>query len=169
MVEPVTYIVIVVMNVYGVSVFDILKSLSVMCSSSPVHHPFVCPQVKHVVFVTYLRYIGMLTAAAIVACYLLASATSVGSNFWLSEWSSDADTNSTVASSNRDIRLGVYGALGFAQGQSSRFNDSCNASTIKSCIVALCVCLSVHTLPFLHDRRTATKPGTHMWIDLGMV
>ena len=73
-------------------------------------------QVKPVVFFTYSRYIGLMTAIAIVVCYLGASGTSVGSNFWLSEWSSDAHINGTMAASRRDLRLGVYGALGFAQG-----------------------------------------------------
>ena len=72
------------------------------------------------VFFTYSRYIGVVTALAIVVCYLVASGTSVGSNFWLSEWSSDAHINRSTATSRRDLRLGVYGALGFAQGQLSQ-------------------------------------------------
>jgi len=39
----------------------------------------------------------------------------VSANFWLSEWSNDAD-NATVSMAQRDMRLGVYGALGLAQG-----------------------------------------------------
>lgn len=44
--------------------------------------------------------------------------TSVYSNFWLSDWSNDNVTviNGTVDTAQRDLRLGVYGALGFIQG-----------------------------------------------------
>ena len=35
--------------------------------------------------------------------------------------------------------------------------------------VCLFVCLSVCIPPFRHDRRTATKFGMHLQIDLGMI
>lgn len=44
---------------------------------------------------------------------------SIGSNIWLSQWSSDNETivNGTVNTAKRDMYLGVYGALGVGQGK----------------------------------------------------
>jgi hypothetical protein len=41
---------------------------------------------------------------------------SVGSNVWLALWSSDKPRNGTQDIELRNMRLGVYGALGAAQG-----------------------------------------------------
>jgi hypothetical protein len=41
---------------------------------------------------------------------------SVGSNVWLALWSSDKPLNGTQNIDLRNMRLGVYGALGAAQG-----------------------------------------------------
>lgn len=48
---------------------------------------------------------------------------SIGSNVWLSEWSdaSTAAVNGTLSSGDRDMYLGVYGALGLGQGKSNFF------------------------------------------------
>ena len=40
----------------------------------------------------------------------------LGANLWLSDWTNDAKTNASLNSYDRDMRLGVYGALGVAQG-----------------------------------------------------
>jgi ATP-binding cassette subfamily C (CFTR/MRP) protein 1 len=44
------------------------------------------------------------------ACFIAAS---IGSNIWLSIWSSDPPE---AAKKNKDLRVGVYGALGVCQG-----------------------------------------------------
>ena len=54
----------------------------------------------------------------IFVLYTLNNVLQVGANFWLSAWSNDKLVNGTVDKHLRDIRLGVYGALGFAQGRS---------------------------------------------------
>lgn len=41
----------------------------------------------------------------------------MAANFWLSEWADDPPgINGTVDTAQRDLRLGVYGALGILQG-----------------------------------------------------
>lgn len=54
---------------------------------------------------------------------------SIGSNVWLSVWSSD-DTMKNLTGSEytgkRDMYLGVYGALGFGQGKTIAMPCNCN-------------------------------------------
>lgn len=58
-------------------------------------------------------------AISIVIFYIFANAASVGSNIWLSEWSNDEVINGTQDIPLRNMRLGVYAALGFGQGKMS--------------------------------------------------
>ena len=83
-------------------------------------------QVKLSVFFAYLKSIGVLLSMVIILFYVLYNVASVYSNIWLSEWSNDLPirvngTNGTVIemvdTDKRDLRLGVYGALGFLQGR----------------------------------------------------
>ena len=75
-------------------------------------------RVKLRVFVAYLQSVGWLISLAIIVLYTLNNAAQVGANFWLSEWADDPPAvNGTVDTAQRDLRLGVYGALGIAQGQ----------------------------------------------------
>jgi len=72
-------------------------------------------QVKLKIFLTYMKAIGPIVSICIVLFYIVNHSCSIAANFWLSEWSNDAD-NATVSLAQRDMRLGVYGALGLAQG-----------------------------------------------------
>lgn len=67
-------------------------------------------------FFAYLKAVGILFTIATVLFIVLAETFSVSANFWLSDWSNDAIINGTWQESNIHMRLGVYGALGFAQG-----------------------------------------------------
>uniref|UniRef100_A0A8D2Q509 Uncharacterized protein n=1 Tax=Varanus komodoensis TaxID=61221 RepID=A0A8D2Q509_VARKO len=53
----------------------------------------------------------------ILISYILQAAFSIGSNLWLSDWTNDASLyqNETYPASQRDMRIGVYGALGVGQ------------------------------------------------------
>ncbi|XP_069836109.1 ATP-binding cassette sub-family C member 2 [Dendropsophus ebraccatus] len=75
-------------------------------------------KVKFSVYIKYLRAIGWSYSTCILVAYILQNAAFVGQNIWLSEWTSDAVTyfNQTYPASQRDMRVGVYGALGVAQG-----------------------------------------------------
>ena len=80
-------------------------------------------QVKLAVFLTYLKAVGALLSSIIVLFYVLYNAASIYSNVWLSEWSNDArNPNATHDPEQRDMRLGVYGALGVLQGRRSYFS-----------------------------------------------
>ncbi|XP_069125383.1 multidrug resistance-associated protein 1-like [Argopecten irradians] len=74
--------------------------------------------VKMSVFLSYLRSVGPILSCIIILFYILYNITSVYSNIWLSEWSNDEATsvNGTIDTAQRDLRLGVYGALGVIQG-----------------------------------------------------
>ena len=78
-------------------------------------------QVKLGVFMAYLKSIGVVLSFFTVLFYILYNASSVYSNIWLSEWSNDASMNFTAEERNskRNLRLGVYGILGFVQGKST--------------------------------------------------
>ncbi len=65
----------------------------------------------------YLRSVGLPISIAIILLYLLNNIASIGANLWLSDWSDQEYPNNTMPSSDRDLRLGVYGALGLAQGK----------------------------------------------------
>ncbi len=65
----------------------------------------------------YLRSVGLPISLAIILLYLLNNVASIGANLWLSDWSDQEYPNNTMPSSDRDLRLGVYGALGLAQGK----------------------------------------------------
>lgn len=78
------------------------------------------PQVKLAVFLSYMRAVGMFSSIMILLFYTLANACSVGSNFWLSAWSTantDRPANTTSDNNDTNLYLGVYGALGLAQGE----------------------------------------------------
>ena len=68
-------------------------------------------------FLAYMRSVGLPISVAIIILYLLNNVAAIGANLWLSDWSDDIAVNGTVDESQRDMRLGVYGALGLAQGK----------------------------------------------------
>lgn len=68
--------------------------------------------VKWKVYKYYFETIGILVGLAVIVLYIIAQAFNIGSNLWLSAWATDKN----VTSEKRDLYLGVYGALGLAQG-----------------------------------------------------
>ncbi|GFR84872.1 multidrug resistance-associated protein 1 [Elysia marginata] len=74
-------------------------------------------RVKMAVFMAYIKAVGPVLSVIILIFYVLYNGTSIYANIWLSEWSNDArNPNISRDTSQRDLRLGVYGALGLAQG-----------------------------------------------------
>ncbi|XP_062958179.1 ATP-binding cassette sub-family C member 2-like [Cynocephalus volans] len=75
-------------------------------------------KVKFSVYLRYLRAIGWYSVSFIIFAFMMNSVSLIGSNLWLSAWTSDSKIfNSTdYPASQRNMRLGVYGALGLAQG-----------------------------------------------------
>ncbi|KAH9518523.1 Multidrug resistance-associated protein 1 [Bulinus truncatus] len=78
-------------------------------------------RVKLSVFMEYVKAVGALLSAVIMIFYILYNSASIYSNIWLSEWSNDArNPNISANEDNRNMRLGVYGALGIIQALNSR-------------------------------------------------
>ncbi|KAL3972082.1 interferon, gamma-inducible protein 30 [Sarotherodon galilaeus] len=75
-------------------------------------------QVKLAVFLQYLRAMGWGYSAIVFLIYFIQTAAFVGQNLWLSDWTGDSVEyyNMTYPSWKRDTRVGVFGALGVAQG-----------------------------------------------------
>lgn len=82
----------------------------------------VCPQVKFSMYLRYLRAVGTCFSFWIVMGYVGQYVAYVGTNLWLSAWTDDAQhyVNQTYPTQQRDLRIGVFGALGMAQGERGR-------------------------------------------------
>lgn len=84
-------------------------------------------------YVEYFRTIGLGLIVPILVLYTFQQGASLAYNYWLSMWADEPIVNGTQL--NADMKLGVYGALGFAQGQwTLRLQTSLNTN--------LCVCIS---------------------------
>ena len=95
-------------------------------------------QVKVSVFLAYMRSVGLPIAIAIIFLYLLNNVAAIGANLWLSDWSDDIATNGTQDAAQRDMRLGVYGALGLAQGKTSFRLSLFVSVNCSTCFERLC-------------------------------
>ncbi|XP_069851649.1 ATP-binding cassette sub-family C member 2 [Dipodomys merriami] len=75
-------------------------------------------KVKFSIYVKYLQAIGLCSIVFIILIYTMNSVAFIGSNLWLSAWTSDSQTfnSTTYPASQRDLRIGIYAALGLAQG-----------------------------------------------------
>ncbi|KAI4887709.1 hypothetical protein NFI96_025031, partial [Prochilodus magdalenae] len=76
-------------------------------------------RVKLAVFWEYMKAIGVFLSFISIALFLAHHVASLGSNYWLSLWTDDPVINGTQPT--REMRLGVYGALGLSQGISVFF------------------------------------------------
>lgn len=74
--------------------------------------------VKWDVYKHYLKSIGWTLAVATVVLNIVFQAFSIGSNVWLSKWSSDNTT--AFDTGKRNMYLGVYAAFGVGQGESQK-------------------------------------------------
>ncbi|XP_035883030.1 canalicular multispecific organic anion transporter 1 isoform X2 [Phyllostomus discolor] len=75
-------------------------------------------KVKFSIYLKYLGAVGWYSIFFITLAYVINFVALIGSNLWLSAWTNDSKTyNATnYPASQRDMRVGVYGALGLAQG-----------------------------------------------------
>ncbi|XP_044229320.1 canalicular multispecific organic anion transporter 1 [Thunnus albacares] len=75
-------------------------------------------QVKFSVYLQYLRAMGWGYAVMVFLVYFIQNLAFIGQNLWLSDWTNDAVEyyNMTYPVWKRDTRVGVFGALGVAQG-----------------------------------------------------
>uniref|UniRef100_A0A8C1PG59 ABC-type glutathione-S-conjugate transporter n=1 Tax=Cyprinus carpio TaxID=7962 RepID=A0A8C1PG59_CYPCA len=79
-----------------------------------IFHPTNKRKVKLEMYIEYFRTIGLPLIVSIVFLYAFQQAASLSYNYWLSLWADQPVINGTQL--NVDLKLGVYGALGFAQG-----------------------------------------------------
>ncbi|KAF4071490.1 hypothetical protein AMELA_G00273860 [Ameiurus melas] len=76
-------------------------------------------KVKFSVYLQYLRSLGWGFTTMFITVYFIQNIAFLGQNLWLSEWTNDAITypnGSSYPAHIRDMRIGVFGALGVAQG-----------------------------------------------------
>ncbi|XP_014741415.1 PREDICTED: canalicular multispecific organic anion transporter 1 isoform X2 [Sturnus vulgaris] len=74
-------------------------------------------RVKFSMYMRYLRAVGWCLSFWTVMCYVGQYVAYVGTNLWLSDWTDDSVRyqNQTYPTHLRDMRIGVFGALGFSQ------------------------------------------------------
>ncbi|XP_035519605.1 canalicular multispecific organic anion transporter 1 isoform X1 [Morone saxatilis] len=75
-------------------------------------------QVKFSLYLQYLRAMGWGYTVMVFVVYFIQNIAFIGQNLWLSDWTNDAVDyyNMTYPNWKRDTRVGVFGALGVAQG-----------------------------------------------------
>ncbi|XP_017164453.1 canalicular multispecific organic anion transporter 1-like isoform X1 [Poecilia reticulata] len=75
-------------------------------------------QVKFSVWLQYVQAMGWGYAFWALFIYVMQNVAFIGQNLWLSDWTNDAVEyyNQTYSPKKRDTRVGVFGALGMAQG-----------------------------------------------------
>ncbi|XP_056144596.1 multidrug resistance-associated protein 1-like [Lampris incognitus] len=71
-------------------------------------------RVKLEMYREYFKTIGLAFIIPIVLLYAFQQSASLSYNYWLSLWADDPIVNGTQT--DTDLKLGVFGALGFAQG-----------------------------------------------------
>jgi ABC-type multidrug transport system fused ATPase/permease subunit len=70
--------------------------------------------VKLAVFIAYARSVSFFISSVIMFSYVAAQGLSIGTNVWLSEWTSDASEDPVATDANTSMYLGVYAGLGIA-------------------------------------------------------
>ncbi|XP_026080611.1 canalicular multispecific organic anion transporter 1-like isoform X1 [Carassius auratus] len=75
-------------------------------------------RVKFSVYLQYLRSMGWCFVTWSFVFYFIQNVAIIGQNLWLSDWTEDSVKyfNTTYPTHIRDMRIGVFGALGLAQG-----------------------------------------------------
>lgn len=68
---------------------------------------------------------GLCLIFFIIIAYVINAVAYIGSNLWLSAWTNDSKTynGTNYPASQRDLRVGVYGALGLVQGTSDGYTS----------------------------------------------
>lgn len=70
----------------------------------------------------YFKTIGLAIIIPIVFLYAFQQGASLAYNYWLSMWADDPVVNGTQT--DTDLKLAVFGVLGFVQGQLVSFMNS---------------------------------------------
>ncbi|KAK2714882.1 hypothetical protein QYM36_009173, partial [Artemia franciscana] len=112
-------------------------------------------KVKMEVYLHYLRSVGFALSFCTILLYAIYQLFSVGTNIWLSAWSNayvnENDTATEpvpIPSSERDMFLGVYGALGFRQAVSIA------AASLTNALANLFASRLLHNIMLRHVLRS---------------
>lgn len=129
-----------------------VKTCTVSLEVSEVETNEVFVQVKGRVYMDYIRSIGTVLAVSTILLNVVYQLFSIGSNIWLSVWSSDTTTvvNGVQDMGKTDMYLAVYGAFGVGQGESYttvRKARDIDAYVLYRILVSTSVCLVRSTLP----------------------
>ncbi|XP_067995695.1 ATP-binding cassette sub-family C member 2 isoform X1 [Melanerpes formicivorus] len=86
-------------------------------------------KVKFSMYVGYLRAVGICYSFWIAMGYVVQCTAYVGTNLWLRDWTEDAKhyENQTYPAAQRDMRIGVFGALGVSQAIFLLFSTALSA------------------------------------------
>uniref|UniRef100_A0A8B9S014 Uncharacterized protein n=1 Tax=Accipiter nisus TaxID=211598 RepID=A0A8B9S014_9AVES len=87
------------------------------CSRGVVHGICSVLRVKFSMYLRYLHAVGLWYSFWVAMGYVGQYVAFVGTNLWLSAWTDDAQhyLNQTYPTEQRDLRIGVFGALGVSQ------------------------------------------------------
>lgn len=80
-------------------------------------------------YLEYVKAVGPALSVFICFLYGCQSAAAIGANIWLSQWTNDASRNQTQE--NVQMRVGVYAALGIAQGKTHTHAGKAQNETIR--------------------------------------
>lgn len=89
--------------------------MSVTGPDSFVYSYLFLLQVRLTLYKKYFKTIGLAIIILIVFLYAFQQGASLAYNYWLSMWADDPVVNGTQI--DTDLKLSVFGALGFVQGQ----------------------------------------------------
>ena len=83
-------------------------------------------------YLRYLRAVGLWYSLWIAMGYVGQYVAFVGTNMWLSAWTDDAQRylNQTYPVEQRNLRIGVFGALGVSQGECGSTGDPAHLSCV---------------------------------------
>lgn len=116
-------------------------------------------------YLRYLRAVGWGYSFWVAMGYVAQYVAYVGTNLWLSAWTDDAERyqNQTYPVQQRDLRIGVFGALGVSQGEcgdtgSAHLSDVAQQGKgLQGLQPAVSSCLLVPSLLLLPGLGTATS------------
>uniref|UniRef100_A0A8B9NGU6 Uncharacterized protein n=1 Tax=Accipiter nisus TaxID=211598 RepID=A0A8B9NGU6_9AVES len=89
-------------------------------------------KVKFSMYLRYLHAVGLWYSFWVAMGYVGQYVAFVGTNLWLSAWTDDAQhyLNQTYPTEQRDLRIGVFGALGVSQGEYGSTGDPAHLSCV---------------------------------------
>uniref|UniRef100_A0A8C9FFD1 Canalicular multispecific organic anion transporter 1 n=1 Tax=Pavo cristatus TaxID=9049 RepID=A0A8C9FFD1_PAVCR len=97
--------------------FPLFRRPGGFAGETPAEKGMATSLVKFSMYLQYLRAVGLGFSFCIAMSYVGDYAAYVGTNLWLSAWTDDAERyqNETYPVQQRDLRIGVFGALGVSQ------------------------------------------------------